>query len=93
MLKSYSKLTDTKKTIEIPIDAVNIKYERILKDALSSKINFIKDDLFFIKGTLQIYAIRYFATELEKQDNTLEQRLLDVITDVVKELKEGTKEK
>ena len=93
MLKSYCKLNDTKRIIEIPIDSVSVKFEQILRNALTEKINFIKDDLFFIKGSLQIYAIRYFATDLERQDNTLEERLLDVITDTVKELKIGTREK
>jgi hypothetical protein len=92
MLPSYSKRTDTKNTIEIPIDSVKIMYEQQLINKIKEKIN-VKNDFSIIKGTLQIYAVRYFAIDAEKNDFSLEQKILDAITQAVKELKDGTKEK
>ena len=92
MLPSYSKRTDTKNTIEIPIDAMNVNCEPALIRKIEEKIS-VKNDFSIIKGTLKIYAVRYFATEAEIDDFSLEQKLLGIITQAVKEIKDSTKEK
>ena len=92
MLPSYSKRTGTKNTIEIPIDSVKVIFEQQLINLIKEKIN-VQNDFSIIKGTLQIYAVRYFAIEAERDDFGLQQKLLEAITQAVKELKSETKEK
>ena len=92
MLKIYTKFTETKRVIEIPIDAIKVGYEDRIEKALKEK-NIIEGDVFFIKGTLQIYAIRYFAVGKERVDSDLENKLFDAITEIIKTLKAGTSER
>ncbi len=92
MLKIYTKRTDTKRIIEIPIDAIKVRHQDRIEVELKEK-KIIEGDIFFIKGTLQIYAIRYFATDSERNDFDLENKLYDAITEIIKTLKAGTLEK
>ena len=91
MLKIYRKITATKRIIEIPIDAIKVGYEDWIEKALKEK-KIIEGDIFYIKGTLQIYAIRYFAIGAERTDTNLENKLFDAITEIIKTLKAGTGE-
>ena len=74
----------------------NIKFQKFSQFDLSCFVNrniSENQDIFFIKGTLQIYAIRYFATDSERNDFDLENKLYDAITEIIKTLKAGTLEK